>query len=66
MFNNIGLHFELINPLSAVLLIIGGILGYGGKHILRLFNKEVSDIHVIALKTLGLALVTAGVLLIFV
>lgn len=65
MFNNLGLHLELISPLSAVLLIVGGVLGYGSKYILKLLKMDTSEMTVVSLKTVGLVLVIVGVLLIF-
>lgn len=65
MFNNLGLHTELLTPLSVVLLIVGGILGYGGKYIINLFYKKPSENAVLIVKFIGVALALAGMITIF-
>lgn len=66
MFDNIRLHTEIFTPLSAALLIIGGILGYGGKPLLRLIYKKPTETAVLIVKSIGLLLVLAGMVIIFI
>jgi hypothetical protein len=65
LFDNIGLHTELLSPLSVALLVLGAILGYGGKFLLKLFNKKPSDKAVLIVKLIGFVIVLAGMFTIF-
>jgi hypothetical protein len=65
MFKNIGLHFEIIDPVSIVLFLLGGILGYGGGFITKKIFKNPSEKTILLTKVIGLVLVVIGVLVIF-
>jgi hypothetical protein len=65
MFNNIGLNTKIFTPVTLVLLVLGAVLGYGGKFILTKIYKNPSDKAVLTVKLIGLALVLAGVIIIF-
>lgn len=65
MFKNIGFHTELLTPLSIILMVIGGILGYGGKFIAGLIYEKPSDKFILFIKVIGVAIVLAGMILIF-
>lgn len=65
MFQNIGLHTEIFTPLSAGLLIGGGVLGFGAKFIVRNFFRSKSEGADLAAKAIGLAAAAAGVIMIF-
>lgn len=60
-----GLHTEIFSPLSVVLLLLGAVLGYGGKSILGIFYKNPSDKAVLLIKLIGMLMAIAGVLIIF-
>lgn len=65
LFKNIGFHTELLTPLSIILMVIGGILGYGGKFIAGLIFRKPSDKLVLFIKSIGVVIVLAGMILIF-
>lgn len=66
MFDNLGPHFEIFSPLSVVLLILGAVLGYGAKYVLRIFKKEnPTEVEVLVLKMCGVVLVIGGLIIIF-
>lgn len=65
MFRNIGFHTEVFTPLSLVLLVAGGILGYGARFILKILFKKTSGSAILAVKVIGLAIAAAGMILIF-
>lgn len=65
LFKNIGFHTELLTPLSVILLVIGGILGYGSKPIAGLIYKKPSGKSILAVKLMGVAIVITGMILIF-
>lgn len=66
MFDDIRLHTEVFTPLTAGLLIIGGILGYGGRSVLSLIYKKPSERAVLIVKSTGLLLVLTGMVIIFI
>jgi hypothetical protein len=61
----LGLHTEILTPLSIIILVIGAILGYGGKYLLKKFMKNPTEKAVLVVKLVGLAFVAVGVILIF-
>lgn len=65
MFGNLGFHTDIFTPISIVLLIIGAVLGYGGKYIVGKVAKNPSDKAAVAVKLIGLTLVAAGAIIIF-
>lgn len=62
---NLGFHVEIFTLLSVILLVAGAVLGYGGNFIVRKIVKKPSEKAVLAVKLLGLALVAAGLIIIF-
>lgn len=65
MFKNIGFHTELLTPLSVALMVVGGILGYGGKSIAHLIYEKPSDKFILFIKVIGVAIALTGMILIF-
>jgi hypothetical protein len=66
MLKNLGLHFEIFTPFTAVLLITGAVLGYGGKFILGILYEKPSEKAVLIVKVIGLVLALTGIIIIFV
>jgi hypothetical protein len=64
MFNNIGFHTEIFTPLSIILLVVGGVLGYGGKFVLAILNIKPTEKAVIIIKLIGLVMVISGIIII--
>jgi len=65
-FDNAGAGFELIRLLAILLLVVGGILGYGGKKIVRLFFNDNSERTILIIKFVGLILAACGAVIIFI
>lgn len=65
MFNNLGLHTELLTPVSVLLLVVGAVLGYGSKTLISIVVKNPSEKVILITKLVGLVLVITGVILIF-
>lgn len=66
MFNNIGFHTEVLTPVSIILLVIGGIIGYGGRSIAGLIYKKPSGKSILLIKVIRVVLVLAGMISIFI
>lgn len=63
---DIGLHTEIFTPLSIILLGLGAVLGYGGGKVVSLFNKNPSEKTVLIVRFIGVLLVAAGMIVIFI
>jgi hypothetical protein len=63
--NIIGTGFGIMKLLAIVLLLAGGILGYGGKQISRLIFNDISDKNVLIIKLIGLILAACGAVIFF-
>lgn len=49
-----------INPLDAILAVIGSIMVYGAANILKLVKAEITDKRILILKLSGLAIAAVG------
>jgi hypothetical protein len=66
MFNNLRLHTELFTPLSVALMVVGAILVYGAKFILRtIYKKDPSVKQLLIVKTTGLIIFLIAIYIIF-
>lgn len=60
-----GLHTEIFSPLSIILLVSGAVLGYAGQKIVPIFYKNASGKVIIVVRFIGVLLVAAGMIVIF-
>lgn len=55
----------VVDAISLILVIVGSVMVYGAKLVLRLFKQEVNDNKILIVKAIGLGISLIGFLKIF-
>lgn len=49
-----------VDPVSIILIVIGSVLVYGSKNVLKLFKSEITEKKILIIKLTGLVIACAG------